>query len=144
MTTIAYRDGVLASDSRLTLKQVVQTDRCKKIWRLPDGGLFGASGNNEAGLLILKAMLRDLPLPKITEEVHAVHIRPNGRIYVSEGALWEHWPEPFVTLGSGGKFARAVLIASDAGAADAVRAGIALDVYSGGRVQQLKLKRKHR
>jgi ATP-dependent protease HslVU (ClpYQ) peptidase subunit len=143
VTTIAYRDGVLASDSRLTLGEVICTDKCKKIWRLADGGLFGASGNNESGLIVLKALQKDTPLPKLDGEMYAIHIRPNGRIYVSEGRLWDHWPEAFIACGSGQQAALAAM-RSGADAVTAVKAGIALDVYSGGRVQKLELKRKRK
>ncbi len=133
----------MASDSRLTLGEEICTNKCKKIWRLSDGGLFGASGNNESGLIVLKALQKDMPLPKLEGEMYAVHIRPNGRIYVSEGRLWDHWPEKFIAFGSGGAAARAALL-SGADAVMAVKAGIALDVYSGGRVQKLELKRKRK
>jgi ATP-dependent protease HslVU (ClpYQ) peptidase subunit len=143
MTTIAYRDGVLASDSRLTFDSAVSTDKCKKIWRLKDGALFGASGNNEAGLMVLKALQKDTPLPKLEGDMCAILIRPNGRVYYSDGRLWDHWPEKFIAIGSGGSYALAAM-RSGADVVTAVKAGIAVDIYSGGRVQVLKLGRKRK
>ena len=141
MTTIAYRDGILASDSRLTFKSNVTTDKCKKIWRLSDGTLFGASGDNEGGLALLKALKDGREIgPKSDREFCGVRIIPKGRIYTTEGLVWARWPEPFIAIGSGGKYARAAMLAG-ASAVEAVRIGIASDVYSGGRVQTLRLKR---
>lgn len=143
MTTIAYSGGVLASDSRLTYESAVTTDKCKKIYRLADGALFGASGSNEAGLMVLKALQKDTPLPKLEGDFAGILIRPNGRVYYSDGRLWDHWPEKCIAIGSGGPYALAAMHAG-ADAVTAVKAGIAVDIYSGGRVQKLELKRKRK
>lgn len=141
MTTIAYANGILASDSRLTEKSVVLTDRCKKIWRLKDGSLFGSSGDNEAGLMLLDALKRNIkPAIPNDREMWGVRITTSGHIYVFEGHVWDRWPEKIVALGSGKKAALAALRCG-ADAVTAVKIGIAMDVYSGGRVQTLKLKR---
>lgn len=141
MTTICYRAGILASDSRLTLKSNITTDKCKKIWRLSDGTLFGASGDNEGGLALLAALRRGMELgPKSDREFHAVRIiPPKGQIFTTEGLTWSRWPETFVAIGSGGKYARAAMMAG-ATAIEAVKIAIQSDVYSGGRVQVLRLK----
>ncbi len=141
MTTIAYKDGVLASDSRLTYNEFICTDKCKKIWRLKDGTLFAASGDNEGGLAALNALTKGLPLPKSDREYTAVRILPKGQIYSTDGALWVRWPEKFIAIGSGGKYAAAAMRAG-ADAKSAVKIGIASDVYSGGRVQNLRLQKR--
>jgi ATP-dependent protease HslVU (ClpYQ) peptidase subunit len=141
VTTIAYARGVLACDSRLTEGEVIATDRCKKIWRLKDGSLFGSAGDNESGLLLLTSLKKNHPLPKFDRDLEAIRVFPNGQIFMTEGLVWDRWPETFIAVGSGGKFARAALLAG-ATAAEAVKVGIAMDVYSNGRVQTLKLKVK--
>jgi ATP-dependent protease HslVU (ClpYQ) peptidase subunit len=142
MTTIAYRDGVLASDSRLTFVDYVCTDKCIKVWALPDGTLFGASGDNEGGLALLKSLRAGEPMKtEVDSDFTAIRILPKGQIFITEGKLWDRWPERFVAIGSGGKYALAAM-RSGADAVTAVKAGIALDIYSGGRIQQVKLKRK--
>lgn len=142
MTTIAYKDGILASDSRLTIEDNVQTDKCKKIWRLADGTLFAASGDNEGGLLLLAALRAGRELgAKSDRAFDAIRILPKGRIFVTEGLVWSRWPEKWVAIGSGAKYARAAIMAG-AGAHDAVKIAIGLDPHSGGRVQQLRLLRR--
>jgi ATP-dependent protease HslVU (ClpYQ) peptidase subunit len=143
VTTIAYRDGVLASDSRLTSEDNVITDKCIKLWRLPDGTLYSFAGDNDVGL----AMLRNLK-KGIDEKVGvpddgdftAVRIIPKGRIYINEGNVWYRWPENHIAIGSGGKYA-AVALRCGATAVYAVKQGIKSDVHSGGRVQQLRLEK---
>lgn len=142
MTTIAFAKKVLASDSRLTEKNFVWTDKCKKIWRLSDGSLFGSSGDNEAGLLLLDALKKNRK-PNIPQdrEMKAIHVRPDGKIYLFEGYIWDRWPEDYAAIGSGMKYALAALrIGADA--VTAVKAGIAMDVHSGGRVQVVRLRPK--
>ena len=141
MTTIAYKDGILACDSRLTLKSMVCTDRCKKIWRLKDGSLFGARGDNEAGLLLLDGLQKNKK-PRIPQDAffEAIKVTLKGEIYFYVGwELWDRWPEDFVAIGSGGKYAKAAML-NGADAVAAVKTGIAMDVYSGGEVQTLKLR----
>lgn len=43
MTVIVYRDGVMAADTAVWCDQVI-VGYVRKVWRLPDGSLFGASG----------------------------------------------------------------------------------------------------
>lgn len=143
MTTIAYSRGVLASDSRLVEGEYIVSDRCRKIWRLRDGSLFGAAGENEPGLRLFEALRKNQPFPKFADDVEmtAVHIKPNGHIYFTEGTAWTRWLEPYITLGTGMPPALAALrLGRDA--VSAVRMGIAGDPYSGGRVQKLSLRRK--
>lgn len=44
MTTIAYRDGILAGDSRITRGEVLLPAGQKKLFRLPDGSIAGTTG----------------------------------------------------------------------------------------------------
>lgn len=146
MTTVVYKDGILASDSRLTSKSHVVSDKCKKIFRLPDGTLFGWAGDDEGGHELLESMLRGEELNsdkiRLFEDVQAIRILPKGQIYVTDrGRAWTRWPEKFGFIGTGGKYARAAMMAG-ADAVKAVKIAIASDVYSGGRVQQLRLLRK--
>ena len=144
MTTIAYRDGVLASDSRLTQGEWIWTDKGKKITRLRDGTLFGSSGDHE-GSLILEAALKEgnlFPeLPEDSKDVHAIRVTPDGKVWFFEGYKWDRVPEGFVAIGSGRQAAMAILRYGGS-AVDAVKAGIASDVFSGGKVQTVRL-RKH-
>lgn len=141
MTTIAYAYGVLASDGRLTEKAAVLTDNCKKVFKLPDGSLFGASGDHSAGEIILKAVRAGIHWEPLYDacDVHAIHIKPNGTILTSDGGVWMEWYEPFIAIGSGKRNATTALRLGF-GAIVAVGEGIAGDVYSGGEIQFVKLK----
>lgn len=143
ITVIAFRNGILASDSRLTVKSYIFTDRCKKIWRLKDGSLYAARGDNDSGLILLHALQKNIkPVIPPDADFDAVRIMPDGKIFCFvSGSLWDRWPEKFIAIGSGGRYASAVM-RYGGDAISAVRAGIESDVYCGGRVQVLRLKRK--
>jgi ATP-dependent protease HslVU (ClpYQ) peptidase subunit len=44
MTTIAYRDGELATDSRITAGDMIVSDKRRKVHRLRDGSLVAWAG----------------------------------------------------------------------------------------------------
>ena len=151
MTTIAYRGGVMAGDGRETSCEkgestFVIRDDCVKVFRLPDGRLFGGSRTSEDIARLHDALLESCkagandrwPSPKL-EDINAICVDTDGAIRVYEGRRWELVELPYYAVGSG---ARAALPAMDAGA-DAVGAvliGTKRDPFSGGKITELKLK----
>ena len=141
MTTIAYKDGVLAGDTRVSDDDgFVWTDSFRKVFKLKSGCLFGASGDTEGGEILLRALRRGITLPALPDgaEIAAVLILPDRTIHISEGSIWLRWPEPFVAIGSGKKAAMGAMLAG-ADAQAAVAAGMKCDTYSGGHVQAVYL-----
>lgn len=144
MTTVAYRDGILAADSRVTVKDVIDSDNDKKIYRLRDGSVYGMSGDYVGGLKLLshlkfavKQKHLVLPTPQV-KGVKAILISPEKVLWYFEQGLWEKLKHPYYAVGSGGKFATAAMDAG-ADAITAVKIGIKRDVYSGGRVRWLEV-----
>ncbi len=143
MTTIAYRDGVIAGDGRETFvgegSSMVARDDCVKIHRLPDGRLFGAARTSEEINILHDAMIRSCqwwhfwgrwPTPKL-DDINAMCIDLDGSIHSYEGGRWELVEGDYYAVGSGSTFA---FPAMDAGASaeEAVEIGIKRDPYSGG------------
>lgn len=146
MTTICYRDGIMASDSacsdeRQFLSKVV------KIVRLQSGGLFGAAGDADVravvDLLTKVKMPRNLPAKKQIEELEtdfsAILVLPKGRVfhvycdYIDEGngrwsgGLFE--VDGYYAVGSGAAHAMAALEAGKS-AKDAVSVACRRDFFS--------------
>lgn len=143
MTTIAYKDGILAGDQRLSGDSHIWHDKSRKVFRLRDGSLFGACGDNGAGEVLLRGLKKGVLCPELPKdaEIDAILVTAEGKVLLWEAGIWMKWPEPFVAIGSGRTFALAVMrLGHDA--VTAVKAGVAGDVHSGGRVQTVKLKRK--
>jgi 20S proteasome alpha/beta subunit len=140
VTTIAYRDGVLAGDTRVCVGDSVYTDRQRKVWRLRDGRLFGWAGAVEKAEIMRRHLLGKGEAP-VDQNLSCIIVEPSGAIRMHEGAIWVKQAGPYVALGTG---QTAALAAMDAGASaiEAVRIGIKRDANSGGRVMSVKLQTK--
>jgi ATP-dependent protease HslVU (ClpYQ) peptidase subunit len=139
MTTLAYRDGALATDSRVTAGDMIVSDRRKKVHRLRDGSIVAWSGSVQQAELLLRAMRKKgVQSPKLTE-IAALHLRADGSLWEYEGEAWVKQDPGYYATGSGSPYAFAAMDAG-ASAKDAVRIAIKRDANSGGKVQSLKLK----
>jgi len=149
MTVIAYRAGIIAGDGRETMQNTPDEswfkirDNCVKVFRLKDGSLFGAAHGSE-DIEILFRHLRENPdredMPPGLEDIIAMRVMPDGRVLSSEGGIWVPTHLEYWAIGSGGL---AALCAMDAGASAerAVQIACERDLWCGGKITTLKLKR---
>ncbi|RWI35397.1 hypothetical protein [Mesorhizobium sp.] len=131
MTTIAYRDGILAVDSRSTRGNTIVPGACAKLVRMKDGSVAtgcGTKGNIAAFIRWLDDGKEGKP-PKLDKST-IVHLQADGRVF-------EYWDEnpvettgPFEAWGSGADFALGCLWAG-LSAEEAVRAACKCDSGSG-------------
>lgn len=143
MTTVAYRDGVMAADSLVT-GHGVRMGSLAKLVRAKDGTIGGAAGNtlDSARLLrwvgLMGADCRNADVPRSEDKDTSVLIAypdgsvewiggHDGRVIVDAG---------FHAIGSGGEIAIGAM-AFGATAEQAVEIACRLDVWSGGPVQVL-------
>jgi ATP-dependent protease HslVU (ClpYQ) peptidase subunit len=145
MTTVACRDGVIASDSQETIGKVVTGRNCKKVFQLKNGCVIGFAGHVAMWESFLKQMndaigdgeVADLPEIKGCKGVTAM-LTDGVYIYV-----WEKgWEQPqkggFFAIGNGMFYAIAAMKAG-ADARAAAKVGAEMDIYSGGRIQSLSV-----
>jgi len=161
MTTIAYRDGVMAGDSSFTFNDVVDT-LSRKVHRLKSGALLGQAGDNDGRHLV--ALLdgartaKQLPsradLLGLRANFVGLLVLPRGAVFKINGALKppEHWSEkddgqdvgiwpieaPFAAIGSGTDLALGAL-AHGASALQAVKIACRFDIHSRPPVYSLAL-----
>ncbi|OWQ36506.1 proteasome subunit beta [Pseudomonas sp. DrBHI1] len=135
MTTIAYKDGVIAYDSRQTRDGCIVSDDCKKL-TVVDGVSFFLSGAvcDEKALI---AAYFGTPSPVPVEcSGYAVD---GGRLLMvghdDKTGIWRQDLDPANpdAIGKGSAYA---LAAMDMGASaeEAVRAAMKRDIYTGGKV----------
>lgn len=138
MTTIAFKDGVLASDTQVT-SNGFRVGFASKIWRV-GRLLIGGAGSDcytqKFRDWVRGGMEGDHPILKDIGNVFI--LRPDG-----EGVMWcDDGPflikEPFWALGSGEQIALGAMHRG-ATAAEAVETAIAFDTRSGGKVVALAL-----
>lgn len=139
MTTIAYRDGIMAADTASWDVNGVYFGRARKLHRLADGRVFGGAGSTSAILRVVAWLngAEDKPAlddDKPTDVVQAIIATPGpGRVvvYVDVSLMEvEQHPGEFVAIGSGRELALGAM-AMGASAAEAVR--VATDFDRGSR-----------
>lgn len=137
MTTIAYRDGVLAADT-LHSNNGIRVGYRPKIAVLPDGGWLATKGCSGYGHALLKWLEggRQGEQPKGEGGGFLVHL--DGTLEGFEGEVCEVFSgAPFYAFGSGAEIALGAL-QMGATAEQAIAAAIALDVYSGGEITVMR------
>lgn len=142
MTTIAYKDGVLAADTQVTASSC-RVGSSRKI------GMIGPVMWGAAGVLPLcqrfDAWVRggckgDPPPMKDTDgDTAEAIIVFDGRVVCFRSDGLDHITSPFYANGSGWRFAMGAM-AAGASAVDAVRAAAVLDVHTGGEITVLSVR----
>lgn len=145
MTTVAYRDGVLAADSRAYSGDKVPIGTKAKIHRLEDGTIYGISTNNVGGDAVLRRWVEGGCLPADSGDLkpdsfELLVVRPSGEVFYANGNLDLTGPlsAQFWSIGSGNEYALGAM-ARGADAEDAVRVGCELDPWSDGPITILRL-----
>lgn len=118
MTTIAYRDGIMAADSAVSNPDsgMLIGRTPNKVIRLPSGALYGSAGDLDDRLLL--AMIFDVKTPddlpdpvalsEIKQSIDAIFVFPDRRVFAvstNERACATMLEGEFFALGSGGDIA---------------------------------------
>ena len=130
MTTIAWDGKELASDS-MVYSDYIEQSPIKKIFK-KDGKLFAFAGVYAESIAFLNEG------KKLTDESQAIEIDlKTGKAKLHEGSGCFDIKPP-QALGSGAPFAMGAMLAGKS-ATEAVKIGIKLDPYSGGKVSTHKI-----
>jgi hypothetical protein len=145
VTTIAYRDGVMAADTRGTDDSYHPgIYKCEKLFRV-DGDIIATAGEDTTGMLFVdwygskKLGRRAKPPARLVEgEADFCCL-----VLTKDGLFWyDKWCRPnkildeFYAIGSGGAYAMGAM-AHGATAEEAVRTAMRWDPYTGGDVQTM-------
>jgi ATP-dependent HslUV protease subunit HslV len=140
VTTVAYRDGVLAGDGRITLEGgSIQTENQRKVHRLRDGRLFGYAGDTDDAERLRISLLQNDKPPSL-QNIQALLVQTDGSIDYYQGNVWQRLEgDDYYAIGTGGPSA---LVAMDCGksAREAVVCAIRRDNNSGGKIKTVRLK----
>lgn len=139
MTTIAYKDGVIAYDSRGTRGDIISNDNLDKRV-MSDGIAFFMAGSVADYKHLIDGYTKGARPPK-ESDVDAL-IVDKGVVYragTGDGEFWFHPAQPVDAIGSGTRFA---LTAMDCGlsARDAVKMAAKRDTGTGGKIRTFKIK----
>jgi len=149
MTTIAFRDGIMAADSRCTDEFYMVLTDCQKIYRLSSGALLGTAGDDDARALLdaLDSVHHETALPS-RHELAELEIEFTGLLALPDDTLWQievewverehegHWSGSvsqirfdFAAVGSGAHFAMGAM-GHGATAEEAVEVATKFDIFS--------------
>lgn len=146
MTTIAYRDGVLAADSRLTVDHGsgARVHFCRKLFRkkITEGKktfdvIIATAGEASSGMVFHDWYGSGKPIPELFlhlgGDFTCLVLRPDGLFEFDVYCRPEKIEEDIYAIGSG---AMAALAAMHCGksALEAVRIAARIDLYTGGRI----------
>lgn len=141
MTTIAYKDFVLAADTRAYSGHSTPIGHKQKIHKRRDGALIGIStatpGLSERVADWFQHDKNFDKIPQLGPEdgLDAIEIDAEGRVFIYHNNMHPTGPltGPYFAVGSGANYAMGAF-AMGASAPEAVQAGIMNDVWSGGEV----------
>ncbi|MDB6036001.1 MAG: proteasome and subunit [Verrucomicrobiales bacterium] len=141
MTTIAFRDGILASDSLASYGETKVPGDMQKLFRLRDGSAAGVTGSEGEWRRVIAWLDGDRgapqpqPIGENRSSVIVLHI--DGTIEIFEDGYHFTESSKFMAWGSGQPAALGALHAGMS-AADAVRIATMVDKSSGGAVQTMR------
>lgn len=152
MTTIAYRDGIIAADSRATYTSEAGGARivaCRKLYRKTIGKgrrqhdvIIGTAGESAPGLLFVEwfGSGKEPPTKLIDGDAdfEVLVVTKKGIYTADKYCTLEEIEEPYYAIGSGSK---AAFAAMDCGksAKEAVRIAAKRDPYTGGPIRAMSL-----
>jgi ATP-dependent protease HslVU (ClpYQ) peptidase subunit len=156
VTTIAYKDGVMACDGRWSCNDMIDT-RQTKVRRLKSGALLGSAGDNDSreiealfqNVKIASKLPTRTQLMAIRCDYMGILVLPRGGVFkVAATHLSEaHWGSdfdedvsaPFAACGSGKEFAIGAMAAGKS-PLEAVKIASQYDINSGPPYYQYELK----
>lgn len=146
MTTIAYRDGILAADSRVTHGEdgSARIHTCKKLFRkkITQGKksfdvIIATAGESAPGMLFVDWYGTGKPIPDtflhLGGDFLCLVLTPSGLFEFDVYCRGEEVSDDFYAIGSGAKAALGALHCGKS-AVEAVRIAARIDPYTGGRI----------
>lgn len=146
MTTIVYRDGVLAADGAAFAGHLRQPGNVTKVVRSPAGHLAAACGSaafcERWNAWVQGGMAEDPPEPERDTPEHGgdcgVLVHPDGRLQAFESFGPYFVDGPYFAMGAGDAIALGAFYAG-ASAEVAIMAAITYDAHTGGSPTILRL-----
>lgn len=143
MTTLAYRNGVLAFDTQMSCGSLKR--RVTKAFKLKDGTLFGITGSVTDGLKLRRwaesGYKGDAPSIDSESGVDCIHVRHDGVFLLDNDLELIRITDEFAALGSGGHVATGAM-AMGASALKAVEIAAEFDAGTSAPFESLTLQPK--
>lgn len=143
MTTIAFKNGVLAADTRCTIDDVIDPSEHKKVFRFKNGALIGLAGDTGVIMAAIKKLRRDPDdfesIKADKRELNAIYVRADGKVFEKDSSGWTPITAKYAATGSG-YLAALVAMRCGKSAVQAVKIAMEFDKNTGGKVRSVRLK----
>lgn len=143
MTSIAYRDGVLAADSGVQSRGT-RIGSVQKVFKAKDGSLLAYAGDANLAADVAEWVdggLRHDSVPDTADRGTILWVQPDGSVHIIDGGGKPYPVEaPFYAEGSGEDLALGAM-AAGASAVQAIEIAIHFDSGSSGPVQFVELEK---
>lgn len=141
MTTIAYKDGILAADTQLTYGYI--KGLCRKIEILSTGEVVASAGNEEDYFIWKNWWAGDKKkIPKLHKTFELIMIDPDGRLYkYNNTCIPITIDDPVYAYGSGDALARGAM-AYGLSAKEAVKFASEVDINTNNIIDTYDSKKK--
>jgi ATP-dependent protease HslVU (ClpYQ) peptidase subunit len=140
MTTIAYKDGIIAADTRICFGNIKHY--CRKIHKLDNGIVLAIAGKlKEEGPLLDYYKGLNKRLPRRFSSLEAMKVEDGEITWINNNPYWQPMVTKFYALGSGWEIAMAGMIIG-LSAKDAVLLAADLDVNTNKYVDTYNIKTK--
>ena len=145
ITTIAYKKGILAADTRISTENEIDISEFRKVFRLKNGVLIGFAGEVGRIQKTINALRRnpdDITVIKGTRggnELEALLVGHDGSISHFDGSNWFEVNAEYYAIGSGDTHA-IVAMYMGASAKKAISVAMHFDKNTGGSIRTVKLK----
>lgn len=139
MTTIAYKDGILAADSLTCVGDIAWNKNARKIIDLEKGNFLACTGyittSHKVADYIKKNGIANLGNLNTYYKDNMFLLWYNKNIYTIDAEMFPHKLDrsKFYSLGSGREIAMGAMQVGKS-AKEAIKAAIELDTFSGGKV----------
>ncbi|KKW09809.1 MAG: 20S proteasome A and B subunit [Candidatus Gottesmanbacteria bacterium GW2011_GWB1_49_7] len=148
MTTIAYRDGLMAADSQASTESYLEKTPCQKIYQIAcddsaawGGALVGLAQGSFAGLVFLewlkgKRSREEMSFDLMQDDDFLSLVVHHGKISIWNRYLVPDYPASDMTFWAIGSGAKVALGAMECGATaeEAVRVAAKYDLFTGGEI----------
>jgi len=140
MTTIAYKEGILAGDTRVVDDDLIDPGEVRKVFRLKNGMLIGFAGPLGHIQESLRKIRKDPDgIHAITKGVNAIVVYPDGVVKVLDDGGWTETKAKYFAIGSG-KIPALVAMSCGKTAREAIKIAMDFDGNTGGKVTVVKLR----
>lgn len=144
MTTIAYRDGVLAGDTSSWVGKMNTGHAEKKVFKLSNGSVIGFAGVVQNWTYFLNEIEKAIKsadglviLPNLKVKQVTALLSDGNQTYLYDGG-WENPFKGYWAIGHGMGYALAAMDAG-ASASEAIRITIKRDPFTAGRIRTVEV-----